>query len=83
MGVGVWDCMRISCAEIVLVTIFRNGSPCSGTVCVCGSVSCPWHKHIECHAELSKHCLILLYRISHLQGGYRHSKWKNINCQCT
>lgn len=52
MGAGVWECMCISCIEILLVTLFRNGSPNSGTVCECGSVSCPWHKHtgVSCRA---------------------------------
>jgi hypothetical protein len=52
MGAGVWECTCISRAEILLVTLFRNGSPCSGTVCEYGNVICPWHKHtgVPCRA---------------------------------
>jgi hypothetical protein len=82
MGVGVWECTCISCSEIVVVTWFRNGNPWSGTAFVCGSVSCPWQKCAKCQAGLQKHWVIVLYYISELQGGYRHSKWKNVNCWC-
>jgi hypothetical protein len=53
-----------ACAEILLVALFGNESPYSGTLCECGNVSCPWHKHtgVSCRATKALFDCALPYR---------------------
>jgi hypothetical protein len=51
MGVYVWECTRICCANIVLGALFRNGDPQSGTVFVYHNNSSKQNAH-NCHAKL-------------------------------